>query len=235
MTPQALYAVMEATWPPAAVHRTGPFCLRDGQGGGKRVSAATAEGAWEEGDLDAAEAGMAAMGQEPLFQIRAGEAALDAALAARGYRIVDPVVGYAAPLSAFAPPPGPMEAFAHWPPLQIAADIWADAGIGPARLAVMARARGPHVAILGRTGDRAAGAAFVALAGDVAMLHALEVPQTLRRQGTAHRILRAAAEWAQGAGASTLSLVVTEANEGARRLYASFGMQGVGHYHYRMK
>jgi GNAT superfamily N-acetyltransferase len=235
VTPEALYRVMEATWPPAATFLAGPFCLRDGQGGGKRVSAATAEGPWAEGDIARAEEGMAALGQEPLFQVRAGEAALDTALAARGYRIVDPVVGYAAPVAAFAPPPDPMTAFAHWPPLAVAARIWAEAGIGPERIAVMARAQGPHTVVLGRTADRAAGVAFVACAGEIAMLHALEVPEALRRQGTAHRILRAAAHWAQEAGVSTLSLVVTEANAGARSLYASFGMQAVGHYHYRTK
>ena len=43
MTPAELYATLEATWPPAARRRVGPWTIRDGQGGGKRVSAATAE------------------------------------------------------------------------------------------------------------------------------------------------------------------------------------------------
>jgi ribosomal protein S18 acetylase RimI-like enzyme len=67
------------------------------------------------------------------------------------------------------------------------------------------------------------------------MLHALEVTPALRRQGSAHNILRAAALWAQQNGADTLTLVVTVANENARRLYASLGMQPVGQYHYRQK
>ena len=222
---------MEATWPPFAVRELGPWRLRDGAGGGKRVSAATVHGAWTPEDLALAEA---AMGARPLFQIRAGDAALDAALAARGYVLIDPVVVYAAPVAVFDPPPR-LTTFPHWPPLEIAHDLWAEGGIGPARLAVMQRVRGPKVAILARSADRVAGAAFVALHGTVAMLHALEVTAALRRQGCARNILHAAAVWAGGAGADTLALAVTEANAAARNLYASLGMQVVGHYHYREK
>ena len=67
------------------------------------------------------------------------------------------------------------------------------------------------------------------------MLHALEVTPSQRRQGSAHNILRAAVAWAQANGADTLSLVVTVANDKARRLYASLGMAVVGQYHYRQK
>ncbi len=235
MTPAAFYALLEATWPPAAARREGPWCIRDGRGGGKRVSAATAEGEWTPADIPAAEAAMAALGQRPLFMIRAGEAALDAALAARGYGVVDPVVAYAAPCALLAEPaPPPLAAFALWPPLELMRDLWAETGIGPARQAVMARAQGPKAAVLGRVSDRAAGMGFVAIAGDRAMLHALEVLPRVRRRGCASAILRVAAAWAQDHGASGFSLAVTEANAGARALYASLGMQVVGQYHYRM-
>ncbi|MEO6300032.1 MAG: GNAT family N-acetyltransferase [Paracoccaceae bacterium] len=222
--------VMEATWPPAAVRDLGPWRLRDGAGGGKRVSAATAEGAWTTGDLALAEAAMA----QPLFQIRQGDGALDAALDARGYRLIDPVVVYEAAVTGFDAPP-PMTTFPHWPPLEIAVGLWAAAGIGPARLAVMHRALGPKVAILARAKDRVAGVAYVALHGTTAMLHALEVAPNLRRQGCAQNILRAAAVWGRENGADVLTLVVTEANAGARNLYASLNMQVVGSYHYREK
>ena len=223
-------AAIEATWPPAAVRDLGPWRLRDGAGGGKRVSAATVAGAWTDDDLALAEAAMA----QPLFQIRPGDAALDAALAARGYRLIDPVVVYEAPVAGFASPPR-MTTFPHWPPLAMATDLWAEGGIGAARLGVMHRALGPKVAILARGSDRVAGVAYVAVHGTTAMLHALEVTPALRRQGAAQHILRAAAIWAQEAGAETLSLVVTEANTAARNLYASLNMQVVGQYHYREK
>lgn len=230
MTPEAQAAVMEATWPPAASWGLGPWRLRDGAGGGKRVSAATLEGDWTEADIAEAEAAMA----EPLFMIRPQDSALDAALQARGYAVVDPVVIYLAPTDGFAPPPH-MATFPHWPPLQIDADLWDEAGIGTARLAIMHRAQGPKSVILARTADRAAGVAFVALHGTTAMLHALEVSPPYRRQGCARNILHAAAVWAKGHGADRLALAVTQANAGARRLYASQGMEVVGQYHYRHK
>jgi len=235
MTPAQLLAAMEATWRPAATSALGPWRIRNGQGGGKRVSATTAEGDWQDTDIPQAEAAMAALDQPALFLIREGDGGLDQALMARGYRIVDPVVAYAAPLASLTQPPDPMTTFPHWPPMAIAADLWAEGGIGPARIAVMQRAQGPKTAILARAQDRAAGAAFVAIHENIAMLHGLEVTPSQRRQGSAHNILRASAVWAQQNGADTLSLVVTVANDPARRLYASMGMSVVGQYHYRQK
>ena len=236
MTPETLSDVMEATWPAAHNYRTGPWTIRCGMGGGKRVSAATADGIWVETDIPVAEKAMASLGQPPLFLIRdcAGDDALDHALQARGYRVVDPVVAYSAPCTALCEPPvPPMAAFAHWPPLAIAETLWAEGGIGTARLAAMHRVRGPKCTLLSRTNDRPTGAAFVAIEGQIAMLHALEVAPLARRQGSAHNILRAAARWAQEHGATTLAVVVTRANAPARALYASMGMQAVGQYHYR--
>lgn len=231
MTPEALGDVMEATWPPVRAWALGPFTLRDGAGGGKRVSAASAHAAWDTGDLDAAEAAMA----DPLFLIRKGDDALDAALAVRGYRIVDPVLAYAAPVARLVAKVPAMVAFPHWPPLGIARVLWADAGIGPARLAVMGRVPGPKTVILARLNDRPAGVCFVAIAGAHAMLHALEVSPLQRRQGLASQMLRAAANWAQDQGSTTLSLVVTAQNSAANFLYQSIGMDVVGRYQYRMR
>ncbi|MEY4984626.1 MAG: hypothetical protein RIR62_2892, partial [Pseudomonadota bacterium] len=155
-----LPALTDATWPPAARAALGPWTIRDGQGGGQRVSAATLHGPLAEGDIDRAEAAMAALGQAPLFQVWPQDRALDDALAARGYRVKDPVLAYAAPVAALAAPDlPPLAAFAHWPPLGIADALWDEAGIGPARRAVMARAAGPKTVLLGRAGDRAAGVA----------------------------------------------------------------------------
>lgn len=92
----------------------------------------------------------------------------------------------------------------------------------------MQRVAGPKTAILARTQDRPVGAAFVACHGDIAMLHALEVLPAARRQGSAHNMLRAAAVWAQDQGATTMSLVVTQANAPARALYERLGMVAVG-------
>jgi GNAT superfamily N-acetyltransferase len=230
MTPEAIAAVMEATWPPARTWRKGPFTFRDGAGGGKRVAAASCEGDWAEADLAMLEE-MA----EPLALIRPGDSALDAALDRRGWQIVDPVVIYAAPVDTLRADLPPLAAFPHWPPLAIARGIWDEGGIGPARIAVMDRVPAAKVAILARDGDRPAGVAFVACHGTAAMLHALEVRPPHRRRGIGETLLRAAAIWAASEGADRLSLAVTERNSAARALYARLGMQVVGQYHYRVK
>lgn len=235
MTPDQLYATVEATWPPAAARQVGPWTIREGQGGGQRVSAATAHSDWTEADIPAAEQAMRDLGQTPLFMIRVQDDRLDAALAARGYAVKDPVVAYAGPAEQIATPPAnPMKAFPHWPPLAITLEIWEETGIGPGRVAVMHRAAGPKCAVLGRIEDRAAGALFVALHGPVAMVHAVEVLPAMRRKGLAQAMIRRAAGWAVEQGADTLSLVVTQANAGARALYERLGMQTAGAYHYRV-
>ncbi|MFM7442498.1 MAG: GNAT family N-acetyltransferase [Tabrizicola sp.] len=231
MTPDLLAQVMEATWPPASRRSLGPFTLRDGAGGGKRVSAASVDGAFSQADLDAVEAVMS----EPLMLIREGDVALDAELERRGWRVVDPVVAYAAPVTALTADLPPLAAFPHWPPLEIARSVWAEGGIGPARIAVMDRVAGRKAALLGRIDDRSAGVAFVACDGSEAMVHALEVRESHRRQGLGQTLLQAAANWAASQGASRLSLVVTRQNAAARALYARLGMEVVGQYHYRMK
>lgn len=236
MTPDAarLYDVIDGTWPAAEMWRAGPFMMRRGDGGGQRVSAATATGPVSDADIDAAETAMQAMGQPRLFQIRQGDDALDAVLEARGYRVVDPVNLYLAPVEAVATQrPPPVTAFCVWEPLAIQIDIWAKGGIGPGRVAVMQRAKGPKTSILGRINDHPGGTAFVAIHDGVAMVHAVEVPPHQRRQGMAGWFMRMAAFWARDNGATHLAVVCTQANTGANALYASLGMALVGQYHYR--
>jgi GNAT superfamily N-acetyltransferase len=238
MTPAAetLYAVTEATWPPARAWRQGPWTLRDGAGGGKRVSAATAEGPVTADDLAQAEAAMRAMGHPPLFMIRAGDATLDALLADQGYDIIDPVNLYVGPVDPLTQaPPARATAYAIWEPLEIQKDIWAEGGIGPARLAVMQRAQGPKTAILTRNGQHPAGVAFAAMHGNIAMLHALEVRPEDRLTGQGRNATKQAALWAAQNGAEYLATLCTQANTGACALYTSLGMACVGQYHYRIK
>ncbi len=235
MNQATLYPAVEATWPPTRCFRAGPWTIRDGAGGGKRASAATAEAPVTEADIATLEAEMAALDQPSLVMIRAGEEALDQMLEVAGYAIVDPVVLYAAPVARLAEPPPHLAAFPHWPRLAAADEIWAEGGIGAARLAVMDRAAGPKTAILARADDTPAGAAFVAIHGQTAMIHAVEVAPALRRKGAARHMMQAAACWAEAEGATTLALAVTTRNAAARALYASLGMAVVGQYHYRMK
>jgi N-acetylglutamate synthase len=235
MSPSAarLHAALDATWPPASRTRSGPFTLRQGEGGGKRVSAATLNGCFSAAALEAAETALLKRGDQPLFMIRAGDEALDRALADRGYNVVDPTVFYAAPVDAIAEKPRPSSLFDCWPPLALQKQIWRDAGIGPERLAVMARAPEPRAAFIARFRNRAAGVGFCALDGEVAMLHALEIEPSFRRQGVARYMVRGMADWARGRGAEWLALAVTERNLAARGLYTALGMAEAGGYHYR--
>lgn len=231
----ALHPAVEATWPPSAASRFGPWTIRKGPGG-KRVSAATAEAPFRPEDVADAERAMERMGQPPLFMIRDGDAELDAALDAAGYGIVDPTLLYAIPVAALANRPvPPASAFRIWPPLAIMRSLWAAGGIDPDRVAVMDRAAEPRTALLARMEDRAAGCAFAACRGDCAMIHAIEVARPFRRKGAASNLLRSAAFWAQDRGAACLALAVTCANGAARSLYASLGFAVVGQYHYRAR
>jgi len=238
MTPDihALYAVTEATWPPARHEAIGPVTIREGRGGGKRVSAATVAGAVTETDLDRAEAAMRALGQAPLFQLREGQGALDAMLEARGYRTVDPVNLHVAPVAALTIAKLPrVTTFTVWEPLEIMRDIWAGGGIGPARVAVMERVEGPKTGLFGRLRDQPAAAGFVAVHDGVAMVHALEVQARHRRAGMGRLMMVQAAHWAAAQGARYLAVICTQGNAGANALYSAMGFSCVGTYHYRQK
>ena len=234
-TVQTLYAVTEATWPPADRTPAGPWMLRNGAGGGKRVSAATAEGEWGTDDVAAAEAAMRLLGQDALFMIREGDDALDATLAARGYEIIDPVNLWLCPIDLLTDVAVPrVTAFAIWEPLAIMRDIWEAGGIGPARLAVMDRAEVPKTGIFGRISDKPAGTGYCAISQGIAMVHALEIAKAHRRKGMGVWLMRQAAHWAKANGADWMSVICTQVNGGANGLYASLGMQVVGQYHYRI-
>jgi GNAT superfamily N-acetyltransferase len=230
-----LYAIIDGTWPASAKQAVGPWTVRLDGSGSSRVSAATAELDVTEGDIAQAADAMREAGQTPLFMIREGDEALDTMLAARGYVIKDPVNMYAASARTIATErPPPVTSFEVWPPLAAQVEIWAGGGIGQGRLDVMERARAPKTTLLGRANDRPAGTVFVGVAGDCAMIHALEIGHAHRRQGLARHLSRAAAFWALDAGATYLTMVTTQANDGANALYTSLGMTLVGQYHYRI-
>ena len=235
-TSQDLYPVIDATWPAAEMKPLGPFMMRRGMGGGSRVSATTLHGTATPDALRAAELAMDEIGQPRLFMVQDGQDGFDQLLQIKGYEVMDPVWIYAAPASDIAAErPPPVTSFEAWPPLATQKEIWEMGGIGPERLAVMERAEGPKISLLGRITDRPAGTGFVGMSGEIAMLHALEVAPRFRRLGLARNMTRAAAVWAQAQGAAFFTLLTTQANEGANALYASLGMERVGQYHYRIQ
>ncbi len=235
MTPSALTKLIDATWPAHSFLDVGDWTIREGKGGGSRVSAATAMSTARLEEHSLAEDAMRGLGQTPQFMVRDGEDALDAMLADHGYVIKDPVTYYTAPTATLATEkPATTSCFPVWPPLTSQADIWAAGGIDDARLAIMDRAKGSKTTCLGRVHDTPAGTAFVAIHNGTAMLHAIETSHGFRRQGLGRQMVRTLAFWAQDHGAHTCALLVTKANIGANTLYASLGMTPVGGYHYRI-
>lgn len=235
MTPALpdLFATLDATWPPARRWTEGPFTLREGQGGGQRVSAATAEGPVTEADIDAAEAAMRGAGQRSIFMLRGDTPDLDAMLEKRGYPVNDRTIVYAIPIQTLTDRPVPrVTAFSIWEPLAIMDEIWDTDGVGPERRAIMARVE-TKTAILSRWNEKPGGVAFAGLHGDICMVHAVVVLAHQRRQGIAGWMMRQAAFWAQAQGARWLSVLCVADNEPANGLYRAMGFTEVGRYHYR--
>ncbi|MEO1537590.1 MAG: GNAT family N-acetyltransferase [Pseudomonadota bacterium] len=232
-SPAQSFKALETTWPASEVCRVGPWTLRRGDGGGKRVSAATALGPVGDVDIAAAESGMRAWDQVPLFMVRSGEEVLDNSLENRGYPIVDPVFLYCNRVAEIASEQPLTASMPSWPPLATQREIWNTAGIGAARQAVMERCGNPKTTLLGRFGDVPAGTAFVGIVGDMAMVHAIEVLPRLQRTGVGRHLMQGAANWAADKGADWLCLAVTQENVAANALYQSLGMEVVTRYHYR--
>ncbi len=233
LTAADVVKAMDGTWMPRAMREIAGWTIRDGAGGGKRVSAATITTVGAR--IEDAVAEMRGLGQTPLFMIRQGDLGLDQELAALGYGIVDPVVIYGRPVTSSDQTRAERNQVTRCQaPLRIIEEIWQAGGIGPQRLAVMDRTPGPKTYLLARSADRPAGVAFAAVSGDIAMVHAIEVLQDCRRSGVGSRLLAEAFDWARDTGANRLALAVTEANSGAIRLYQRLGMAPLGHYHYRI-
>ena len=232
---QRLYDATNATWPAQSIRRHQGWDIRNGAGGGKFASAATLS---QESlaDIAVAEQTMLALGQAKLFMIRQDDTELDTALAERGYEIIDPVTLYVCENAALVPEMLPQaQSYAIWEPLQVMREIWAAGGITPERIELMHRVQGPKTGLLARSADTPAGAAFLALDGDIAMIHAVEVLDSFRRTGVARKLMAQAAKWAQDNGANYMSLMTTTHNAAANELYLSMGMIPAGTYHYRIK
>lgn len=230
-----LFSALDATWPAAGIVEREGWRLRRGEGGGRRVSAATRPpGATGEPDIAVAEAAMEGWGQRPLFMLRDGDGAMDATLAAAGYDKVDETSFYLIEAAALLDDQSETARIIRGAgPIAMIEEIWAKGGVGPERLAVMARAAGPKSYMIGRLADRPVSVAFVAVDGDIAMVHALETLERARRRGAARMLLSGAARFAQENGARWLALAVTDRNVAASALYRGLGMTVAGRYHYR--
>jgi ribosomal protein S18 acetylase RimI-like enzyme len=226
-------AAIDATWPPAEYLEVGPWLLRRSNGGGQRVSAASTTD--QSAEIDPAEAGMRGWGQTPLFRLTPDQTEIDRRLAEAGYAVKDPVALYATPVASLVDRRDEtVKVFRVASPLAMVDEIWARGGIGPGRRAVMNRPNGPRMTLMARADDRPVGVAFVAVDGDTAMIHAIEVAPEHRRKGGGALLMRGAASFAAEHGAEWLALAVTEANAPARALYERLGITLAGSYHYRI-
>lgn len=223
--------VVDVTWSAAEFFPCGPFTLRRGNDGGKRVSSASVEGAFAQTDILAVAAEMARIGQPELFQISDTDEALDEALARLGYDITDRVTLFAVPVDLIADMGS--ATLAPEPTLDMTT-LWAEGSIGKGRLDVMRRVTAPKTCLIETLNGQPAAVAFVGCDRDTAMFHALEVRPSARRNGLGQRLIRAMAAWTKSQGATTLTLVVLSENQAACGLYRSLGFVEVGKYHYRI-
>ena len=235
-TEDQIFDAIDATWAPYATTRLDDWLVREGRGGGSRVSSASFAGmASKDADIDVVEKAQSALSQPSQVMLRPGQPELDARLEARGYQVVTPVRILCAPTSVLS---ADSELGTTVVPsdkiLASQKDLWAQGGIGPARIAIMNRVRETKTALLARRGHDLAGVAFIALHRNLAMLHALDVPMQLRRQGMGRKITAAAADWARMNGADHLALLVVRDNLAANRLYEGMGMTEIASYHYRL-
>lgn len=239
MTLADLMPVLAATWPASETQTVGRFTVPASDPGGNRVSAArltdaSATTATAEDVAKACDA-MRAQGRAPLFQVLDHQTPLSDLLDAQGYTARDHTDAMVIRAADLAATPPPVTAFTIWPPLAIQTELWEAGGITAPRRAIMARATCPKTSLFGRITDKPAGAAFIGVHGDIAMLHALEIAPIGRRKGLATHMMRTAAKWAAESEATWLTILVTQQNDAAWGLYASLGLKPVGTYHYREK
>lgn len=224
--------VVDKTWTAAEFIPCGPFTLRRGNNGGKRVSSASLSGTYTSADIHDVTNEMARIGQPELFQISDTDGALDDTLAGLGYGVIDRVTLFAVPVDLIADVGGATGTLEPTPDMTA---LWAKGGISEGRLDVMRRVSAPKTCLSETLNNQPAAVAFVGCDGDTAMFHALEVRQSARRNGLGQRLIRATAAWAKSQGATTLTLVVLSGNEAACGLYKSLGMVEAGRYHYRIR
>jgi N-acetylglutamate synthase len=231
-TETEIFKTVDATWAPYAFHQQDGWLIREGAGGGQRVSAATLLPGSHAPDINVAASKMRALGQNPLFMIRTSDGVLDAMLNNMGYNIVDPVaVLVAHTQSLTANPPNRAHPIRIGDDLDVnAKNIWAMGGIDQPRLDVMARVSGPKTILT--AGDM--GVAFAAAHNGIAMVHAVEVAKNQRRKGVAQALMYKAAGWARKQGCTWVAVLTVRANTPACTLYWQLGMKEAAAYHYRL-
>jgi len=226
-----LFDAVDATWVPLAFHNHEGWLIREGAGGGQRVSAATLLADATSAKVGSAANKMLAIGQNPLFMIRDSDMDLDAELEALGYAVVDPVAILTAPIDRLIQkqPKHTHHIDRLITPDNTATKIWASGGIDQNRLNVMQRVKCPKTIL--SAGDM--GVAFAAAYADIAMVHAVEVANNHRRKGIANALMFEAFNWAKDQDCNWVSVLTVRKNLPAHKLYETLGMTEAAAYHYR--
>lgn len=221
---------MARDWPALeAVERSG-WRLGYSHGVTKRANSAVALGA----DADPDEPGRfyRERGLRPVVQVWPGQEGIDALLAERGYRVVEPSLVLVRDL-VHRPEPSAEVVVDRVPP-----PGWAEAagghGVPGARQAdveARIRARSGMVHAVHSAG-RARGCA--ALTGGLVGVYDMATRADSRRRGYASRVLDSLLAWAYDRGARRASLLVVADNTAARTLYERAGFTEAGRYHYRV-
>ncbi len=230
---KSLFAAVDATWAPLSIHNYNGWLIREGAGGGQRVSSATLIKDAKNATISSATRKMVSLGQNPLFMIREADQRLDLELADLGYEIVDPVAILLAPIDRLleTQPKLGQHVDVLDEPNNNAIKIWSAGGIDQNRLNVMKRVM-TRKAILS-AGDM--GVAFAAIYGDIAMVHAVEVASNHRRKGVANALMYKSCQWARDQGCNWISVLTVRENKPAKSLYEALGMTEAAAYHYRFK
>ena len=223
------------TWPPEKVIHFDNWTIRISDGAGKRASAISLEGIWEENSFRKLKDLLKKLDKPEIFMIYQSGSLFEKELKKLNYQVFDESYIFEISVTELIKcEPPPISMFSIWPPLQIQKELWNSNGIDRQRQAVMSRANQVKTSILGRWNDTPVASAFLAKSGNVAFLHALVVDQNFRRQGVAKALMRHAGQWANKNNCSRLMVVTTEANAAANGLYSSLEFQLVNKYHYRI-
>ena len=227
--------LLEDTWPPGEVIHFDNWTIRISNGAGKRASAISLEGVWEEASFIRLKKFLKRLGKSEIFMIYQSGSLFEKELNNRNYQVFDKSCIFEISVSELIKnEPPPISMFSIWPPLEIQKQLWNSNGVGWQRQAVMNRANQIKTSILARWDDNPVASAFIAKSGNVAFLHALVVEQNFRRQGVARALIRYAGQWADKNNCARLMVVTTEANSAANSLYTSLKFQLVNKYHYRI-
>ncbi len=236
-------AIVEAAavrgWPASQTETIDGWLARFATGGSVRANTVAAlqfDGSSLDAAIDAVEAFYRSRGARPRFTISdvSRPAALDAALAARGYTRSDDHVTMMKPVG--TPPPARLEVRGHDQPTPDWYAVYLQ-GVSESRRAVapeiVERVPAPRRFFSAVKDGAVIGSGLSVLDGTVASVQCMATLSTARRSGAATSILAGIERHAAANGIRWLYLQAESANHAAVTLYTRAGFTLAGHYHTR--